>query len=109
MTQKLRAAADPRLVAALTELKELIQGRYPSARFEVFQGEDPEGIRLRTIVDLDDPDEVMDLVLDRLLELQLDDGLPVYVLPVRTPERIAARLHARQERPGRSLPHLFQG
>ena len=108
MNQEVRADHDPRIVAALAELKELIQGRYLMARFEVVEGEDPEGVRLRTIVDLDDPDEVMDLVLERLLALQIDEGLPVYVIPVRTPERIAARLAERKHQRVHAPPLPFQ-
>jgi hypothetical protein len=47
-------------------------------------------VHLTTIVDLDDPDEVLDLVINRMMELQVEDKLPVYVIPVRTPERVAA-------------------
>ena len=36
------------------------------------------------------PDDVMDLVADRLLELQVDQGLPVHVVPLRTPARTTA-------------------
>jgi hypothetical protein len=28
--------------------------------------------------------------MDRMLELQLDEGLPIYLIPLRTPARIAA-------------------
>ena len=45
---------------------------------------------ITTTVDLDDPDEVVDLVIERMLELQIDEGLPVYVIPIRTAERVAA-------------------
>ena len=85
-------ASDPRIAAALTELQALIQARYPSATFDVFYRDDPEGIRLRVTVDLEDPDEVLDVLLDKLYEVQVEQELPVYVIPVRTPERIAALL-----------------
>src|SRR5579871_615628 len=67
---------------AIRELEELIARRYPLATFEVGQGDDPAGTYLIATVDLDDPDDVMDLVIDRLLELQIDQSLPVYVLPL---------------------------
>ncbi len=44
------------------------------------------------MVDVDDRGEVIDVFLDRLVELQLEEGLPLFVVPVRTPERIAAIL-----------------
>ena len=78
----------------------MIQQRWPSATFSVSRGNDPVGIYLDTAVDLDDPDEVMDLVIDRLLELQVDEGLPVHVVPLRTPERLAAlREQQRRRKP----------
>jgi hypothetical protein len=42
------------------------------------------------VVELDDRDEVTDLVMDRILELQLEQGIPLYVIPIRTPQRVAA-------------------
>jgi hypothetical protein len=80
-------AIDPRVVQlarALSELQAMIQAKYPSARFEVSQGHDPIGLHLRAIVDVDDIDKVTDLVLDREVELQIEDGLPVYVFPARS-------------------------
>jgi hypothetical protein len=77
-----------RVEAALAELKEKILAKYPEAQFEVMRGpEDPSEVWLRTTVDLDDPDEVMDLVIDRLLELQIQENTPVHVMPVPTWER----------------------
>ena len=81
--------------AALTELQGMIAARYPATQFAVFRGDDPDGWYLRAVVDVDDPDEVTDLVLDRLVDLQLDEGLPLHVIPIRTPERLAA-LRAQQ-------------
>ena len=86
------SATDPRMARAITELQERIHAHYPTATFEVEAGEDPDGVYLTAVVDLDDPDEVLDAVMDRLLELEIDEGLPLYVVPARTPERIAAML-----------------
>jgi len=86
---------DPAIRAAVAELQATIRERFPSATFTVGAGHDPEGIHLTATVDIDDPDDVVDLVIDRVLALQIDEHLPVYVIPVRTPERIAAMLRAR--------------
>lgn len=76
---------------ALKEMEGVIGERYPTATFEVSRGEDdPEAVHLTATVDLDDPDEVLDLVITRVMELQVDEGLPLYVIPVRTPERVEA-------------------
>lgn len=82
---------DPRRRDAIRELAALIAQRYPTATISVGPGEEDPGVtHITAMVDLDDPDEVADLVMDRMLELHLDEGVPVYVIPVRTPERVAA-------------------
>ncbi|HEY7061955.1 MAG TPA: hypothetical protein VII06_10770 [Chloroflexota bacterium] len=78
---------DDRTREAVTELQAAIRTRYPSAVFELtLSPGDPHSLHLNVIVDLDDPDEVV--------ELQAEEGIPIHVIPLRTPERIAA---ARQE------------
>lgn len=95
---------DVRIQHAVDELQNMIRGRYPTASFEVAQGDDPTGTYVTATVDLDDPDEVMDVVIDRLLEIEIDEGLPVYVVPVRTPDRVLQNLQSRKRpRYGRAL------
>jgi hypothetical protein len=80
----------PHMQHALEELQGIIAQHYPTATFVISRGEDdPEAVHLTTTVDLDDPDEVMDLVIARVMELQVEEKLPVYLIPVRTPERVA--------------------
>jgi hypothetical protein len=86
----------PRIKEALDELKGLITARFPQATFVVEEGFDPEGVYLITTVDIADTDEVFDVVGDRLLELQVDEGLPVYVTPLRPMERVVAELRKRE-------------
>lgn len=88
-----------RMEAALAELRQLIAERYPGARFQVAAGpEDPQEVHLVATVDLEDPDEVLDVVMDRMLQFQLDEELPVYVSPRRTPQRCAALWAAQRPR-----------
>jgi hypothetical protein len=85
------AEMSPCMQQALEELQGIIAQHYPTATFAISRGEDdPEAVHLTTTVDLDDPDEVMDLVIGRVMELQIEEQLPVYLIAVRTPERIAA-------------------
>lgn len=99
MTTTRHDLSDPRIQAALAELRALIQAHEPTATFAVGRGgDDPEGVYLTATVDVDDPDEVMDLIVDRLLEIEIDEELPVYVIPVRTPARVAAMLAKRAKR-----------
>jgi hypothetical protein len=82
--------SDPRIQSALAELEGMIRDKYPTATFAVSIGDDPDGVYLTPTVDVDDTDEVFDVVVDRLVDMQVEEELPVYVIPIRTPERIAA-------------------
>jgi hypothetical protein len=87
---------DSRALAALSELQALILRSYPDAQFEVCRGhDDPEALLLVTTVDIDDPDDVVDLVIDRMMEIQIERGLPLYVVPIRSPARVMALIRAR--------------
>jgi hypothetical protein len=70
-----------------------------------FEGEDPPGVRLQAIVDIDDTDEVMDLVMDALDDIQVERGLPVYVVTEQPLERVVERL---QGEPDARMPALSQ-
>ena len=95
---------DARTQAAIEELQALVRQRYRAATFAVGPSEeDPEVTHITATVDVDDPDEVVDLVIERMLELQIEEGLPVYLIPVRTPARVEA-LRTRHRRPSQALP-----
>jgi HEPN domain len=78
----------PRMQAAIEELQRLIQRHYPEATFQVEPGDDPTGIYVLATVDVEDTDVVVEVYIDRLLELQIDEGLAVYVVPVRPLARV---------------------
>jgi hypothetical protein len=86
---------DPRVKKAVEELRALIAARYPSASFAVFERDDPKGVRLQATIDLEDTDEVMDLVVDALYDIQVERGLPVYVVTEQPLSWIAEALRAR--------------
>ena len=87
-------AHEPVVQAALAELKTLIRQQYPEAHFRVGQGEDdPPIIQLVTTVDVDDTEPVLDLVVDRLLDLQAE-GLPIFVVTERPIARTLALVNA---------------
>lgn len=93
-------AADPRIRQALNELATLVRRRYPDATFQVTPAEgDPDTVHLLTRVDVDDPEEVADVVMERMIQMQVDEGLPIYLIPLRTPKRIAALRDARNRQP----------
>lgn len=93
MRQERTPKAATKTEAALQELRERISERYPSATFGLARDSDePSMVLLMATVDVDDPDEVLDSVMDRLLQMQVEERIPVQVIPVRTPERIEADL-----------------
>ena len=97
---------DPRRQQAVTELTGVIKQRYPTASFATEPGVDDAAItHLVATVDVDDPDEVTDLTIERELELQIDEGVPVYVIPLRTPERVAKL--AAEQRTRQQTPPVF--
>jgi hypothetical protein len=98
--------ADPRIIDAIKEFTGTIEKHFPVAEFGTYIGDDPVGVYLRAVVDIDDPDEVVDLIVDRLITLQVDEELPFYVIPVRTPERAAA-VRAQNRRSWFSSEHLL--
>jgi hypothetical protein len=53
-------------------------------------GDDPTGIYVLATVDAEDTEAVVDVYIDRLLELQIDAGLAIYVIPVRPLARVLA-------------------
>ena len=98
-------ALTPRMEEAVRELQGLITARFPQASFVVEEGFDPKGTYLVTTVDIADTDEVIDAVGDRLLELQVTEGLPLYVTPLRPIQRVIAELQEREHTtPASTLP-----
>jgi len=101
---------DGRMEAAIAELQALIGQRYPDATFSLSHPEDePTSVELTAVLDVDDPDEVLNIVIERVVQLQVDEQLPIHVVPIRTPVRVAAYLAERRQPgrwPRRSLPLL---
>lgn len=91
-------ALAPPVQAALAELEDAIRRRYPAATFSISQGlgDDQEGIYLFATVDLEDLNAVVDIYSDRIVDMRVEEGLPVHVIPVRPPERIAAMMDERR-------------
>lgn len=99
MRQERSVPLTPAMEKVVNELKGTISARFPQASFVVEEGFDPKGIYLVTTVDIADTDEVIDAVGDRLLELQVDEGLPIYVTPLRPLQRVIAELREREHTP----------
>ena len=97
MKQERPIPLTPAMEQAVNELQGIISERFPQASFVVEEGFDPKGVYLVTTVDIADTDEVIDVVGDRLVELQVDEGLPIYVTPLRPIQRVIAELREREQ------------
>jgi hypothetical protein len=87
-----RFPLSPRMKAAIAEMKSLISKHYPTTTFSVYEWDDPEWIFLSAVVDTEDLEAVTELFISRMVDLQVDEGLPLFVVPERTPEKHAAVL-----------------
>ncbi len=84
---------------AIEELKKIIRQKYPEATFRIERSpEDPRIIHLMPIVDVEDTDEVLDVVIDRQREFLVEERLPLFVVPLRTPARNEAIRQAMKQR-----------
>lgn len=82
--EELRAKAGlaPKIKTAIGELKGLIVGSYPTAKFRfTYTLDDSLGVHLVPIVDVEDEEEIYDAYGDKLLDIQIEQRLPIYVFP----------------------------
>jgi hypothetical protein len=85
-----RSAGFPVLGAQrpLAAVERLIHGVYPATTFQAVPGDDPAGTYVLATIDVEDVETVIDVYIDRLLVLQIDAGLPMYVVPMRPLARV---------------------
>ena len=105
MTVESSPRLEPEMQRAVDELTALIRRGYPTARFEVRSAPDDASTTLLEVtVDVDDPEEVLDLVFERMEQIRIDEGVPILVLPLQTPERAATLLQATRRGHGAASP-----
>lgn len=92
MAQVAVDAHETRLRDGIVEMKRLILAAFPEARFSIELGEDPAGTYLIATVDVEDTDEVIDVFIDRLVQLQVDEGLRLHVLPLTARSQGSTRI-----------------
>lgn len=96
---------EPKTRDAVDELAGMISSQYPSAQFRVSHHPDEAGtVLLDAIVDVDDTEQVLDFAFERMEQLRLDGGVPILVIPLRTPERVAKLLDTMQATQRVSIP-----
>lgn len=87
---------DPRVQQAVDELSSLILASYPQARFALRpHPEEPSTTLLVATVDVEDVDEVLDVVFERMEQLRIEEEVPILVVPVHPVEHSVAMLEAR--------------
>lgn len=106
MAVKKMTKRQERIQHALEELKGMIRAVYPQAQFEISRGhEDPRQIHLLAIVDIENLDAIKDITIDREVDMQLDEHLPIHVIPLWPQERSHDELRKRQ----RGEPNWIDG
>ena len=90
---------DPRAQPAIDEIQQAILKRWPDVTFSIHRGPDnPNGIHMDVFVDEEDPDVVLEGLTDRLVDILVDDGIPLQVIPLHTPERALAAAIAYEQK-----------
>lgn len=93
MTEQWTWAPYKRVKEAAEELKGLIRARYPNAEFRLARSvDDRRSWNLWTVVDVEDPDEVGDLVIDREVNMLVEEHIPIHVIPTRGRARFTRQL-----------------
>jgi hypothetical protein len=77
---------DEKTQQVLAEIQARIKAAYPEATFMVAVGEDPVGIYVDAYTDAPDGFAVLDLVSDWLVDLHVNEGLAMHVMPLPTPK-----------------------
>ena len=67
---------------AITEAEARIRAVYPEATFRLVEGEDPNGLYLDAYTDAEDAFAVLDLVSDWLVDLSVNAGVHLHVIPL---------------------------
>jgi hypothetical protein len=101
MTEQWAWAPYKRVKEAAEELKGLIRAKYPDAEFVLVRSaDDRRSWNLWTMVNVEDPDEVGDLVIDREIDMLVEEHIPIHVIPTRSSARFAGQIPASVRRTG---------
>lgn len=101
MTEQWKWASTRKIKEAAEELKATIRTRYPDAKFKLSRAQDDrDAWNLWTLVDIEDPDDVNELIRDREFEMLTEERIPLYVVPTRGKERFTDDLPAEVRRTG---------
>ena len=77
-----RPVWDKKMQQAIAEVQSRIQAVYPDAVFRVYQGEEPVGMYIDAYTDAEDSFCIFDLINDWLVDLSVNEGLSIHVIPL---------------------------
>lgn len=100
MTKIIIDLDDPKLHQAAEDIAARIRRDYPDAQISIEENLDPPKLYVVATVDLYDTDPVFDSYVDRLIDYQIEDRLPLDVIVYRTPEREQEVLERERDRAG---------
>jgi hypothetical protein len=78
---------DSGIAPAVEELKAAVLSHYPDATFEFRNADDPEGLYILAVVDVEDSTEVISAICDEIFDVQVERYQPVYVVALRPVQR----------------------
>jgi hypothetical protein len=85
-----RWASYAKVKEAAEELKGLIRAKYPDAEFKLVRAVDQQrSWHLLAMVDVDDLDDVGALVIDREVDMLVEEHIPIHVIPIEPRKRLA--------------------
>jgi hypothetical protein len=85
---------DDTMQHAIAEAEARIRGVYQEATFRLIEGEDPIGLYLDAYTDAEDAFAVLDLVSDWLVDLSVNAGVHLHVIPL---PQMATALHVSKQ------------
>ena len=66
----------------ILEFQRILTQRFPEAGFKSYRGQQPDHFFLETFTDADDEFDVLDLVGDRIVDILVNEGIRIHVIPL---------------------------
>jgi hypothetical protein len=73
---------DERTQQAIDRVQDVIKAAFPEAEFQEHRGDDPAGIYLDAYTKAENGFDVLDVIGDRLVDLCVEPGLGISVIPL---------------------------
>jgi len=73
---------DSRVRQHIEEFQHIIKEQFPEATFKTYPGQLPHHFFIKAYTDVDDEFEVLDLVGDQIIDILVDEGIRIHVIPM---------------------------